>query len=215
MQEGGALRPAWLARAGAWARRPQTAMGAIFLMTAASSALVLARKHRSAGASLSVREQGVPVAVEPPPNEAEARASIPPEPASARPAQDQVRPRSAPPTGHETATSVEGALALEQRGNREGAIAALRALGEAGDGRARFLQGKAEKELSGCARARETFARVGGDPTAGAVTFDARLEEGRCARLLGDADGARRALETLLDVPSHRERALTELRELD
>jgi hypothetical protein len=123
-----------------------------------------------------------------------------------------VLPRSGP-SG--LAGSVDEALALQRKGDVEAAIAALRSLADEGDPRARFLQGKAEKDHAGCGRARETFARLGLAANVGAVAFDARLEEGRCARQLGDEDGARRALQTLLDVPSHRERALAELAELD
>jgi hypothetical protein len=198
-------RPSWLARAGAWARRPQTAMGAVFLMTAASSALVLARKHHGSGASLSVHEQGAPLAV------AEGAAPIPEQSSGAggefvpttlgAPPSRPGSPAAAPLA----ASSIEDALALQQKGHVDAAI----------DPRARYLQGRAERERHGCARARETFAKLAVDTSVGAVAFDARLEEGRCARQLGDEEGARRSLQTLLDVPSHRERALAELRELD
>ena len=209
----------WLARAGAWARRPQTAMGAVFLMTAASSAIVLARKHRGSGASLSVHEQGVALASAPegPREGADAGGlgsefidkSAPPSEARA------ASPGDPRPAAAALAASVDEALALQRKGDVDAAIAALRALADEGDPRARFLQGKAEKEHYGCARARETFARLGLAANVGAVAYDARLEEGRCARQLGDDEGARRALQTLLDVPSHRERALAELAELD
>ena len=211
-------RPAasWLARAGAWARRPQTAMGAVFLMTAASSALVLARKHRGSGASLSVHEQGVALSAAPEgaPAPAAAGDSSP----KAAPPSDEPPPAAAPSPAGEAragAATVEAARLSQRKGDIDLAIDALRALADDGDPRARFLQGKAEKERHGCAKARETFARLGGDLHVGAVAYDARLEEGRCARQLGDEDGARRALQTLLDVPSHRERALAELAELD
>jgi TolA-binding protein len=190
-------------------------MGAVFLMTAASSAIVLARKHHGSGASLSVREQGVALASpergEPAPVFEPARAGgfAPANEAAA------ARPAEAKPSRGTDAASVEEALALQRKGDVAGAIAALRALADDGDARARFLQGKAEKEHAGCALARETFGRIAGDQRVGAVAFDARLEEGRCARLLGDEDGARRALQSLLDVPSHRERALAELAELE
>jgi len=212
----------WLARAGAWARRPQTAMAAVFLMTAASSALVLARKHRGSGASLSVHEQGVAVAAAPEGGAPAASGEADSEPkatALGDQGQPPLREPLPPPALRGGATraagSVEDALALQRKGDLEGAIEALRALADDGDPRARFLQGKAEKERYGCVKARETFARLGGDLHVGAVAYDARLEEGRCARHLGDEDGARRALMTLLDVPSHRERALAELAELD
>jgi TolA-binding protein len=194
-------------------------MGAVFLMTAASSAIVLARKHRGSGASLSVHEQGVALASAsdaPPATAAPAtgasefldKGAAPTEPRVPGPADPRPAPTAPPP-------SVDDALALQRKGDLEGAIAALRALAEGGDPRAGFLQGKAEKEHDGCARARETFARLGLATGGGAIAYDARLEEGRCARQLGDDDGARRALQTLLDVPSHRERALAELAELD
>lgn len=208
-------RPSWLARAGAWARRPQTAMAAVFLMTAASSALVLARKHHGSGASLSVHEQGAPLAV------AEGAAPIP-EQSSGAGGEFVPTNLGAPPTRPGSpaaaplaASTIEDALALQQKGHVDAAIDAFRALADAGDPRARYLQGRAERERHGCARARETFAKLAVDTSVGAVGFDARLEEGRCARQLGDEEGARRSLQTLLDVPSHRERALAELRELD
>lgn len=194
-------------------------MGAVFLMTAASSAIVLARKHRGSGASLSVHEQGVALAAAP---------DAPPSAPGAHAEPDVIAHESAPtpearangpapprpgPAG--LVGSVDEALALQRKGDVAAAISALRALADDGDPRARFLQGKAEKEHLGCSRARETFARLGLAANVGAVAYDARLEEGRCARQLGDDDGARRALQTLLDVPSHRERALAELAELD
>jgi TolA-binding protein len=207
--------PSWLARAGSWARRPQTAMGAVFLMTAASSALVLARKHHGAGASLSVHEQGAPLAIAAEP-EAPAAAGVPvaaefaPSAAGGVVAKAPMGAPSVPPPA-----TIEAALELQQNGRSDQAIDAFRALAEAGDPRARYLQGRAERERYGCARARDTFAKLAVDTSVGAIAFDARLEEGRCARQLGDEDGARRSLQTLLDVPSHRERALAELRELD
>jgi hypothetical protein len=215
MADGSIPQASLLARAGAWARRPQTAMGAVFLLTAASSLLVLARKHHGNGASLSVHEQGQPLAVDAP--------STPESPPAAAPApalfhdMASASPARRPRTGEGAigSASIEDALALQQKGNLDGALEILRSLGEGGDTRARFLQGKVEKERSGCARAREVFARLATDPQAGSLAFDARLEEGRCARQLDDDEGARRALQSLLDVPSHRERALAELRELD
>jgi TolA-binding protein len=207
--------PSWLARAGAWARRPQTAMGAVFVMTAASSALVLARKHHGAGASLSVHEQGAPLAVA---TEPEASPGAVAEPSAefvpTTTGTGSARPQTNP-TIPSAASTIEEALALQQKGAIDPAIEAFRTLAEGGDPRARYLQGRAERERYGCARARETFAKLAVDSSVGAVAFDARLEEGRCARQLGDEEGARRALQTLLDVPSHRERALAEMRELD
>lgn len=215
MTEGPPPSSSWVARAGSWARKPQTAMAAVFLMTAASSALVLARKHHGAGASLSVHEQGAPLAV---------ATDTPPEPAPS--AAESPRPESISlgvPQGKSAAgspsppaaTTIDEALALQQNGQAEAAIEALRVLADGGDPRARYLQGRAERERYGCARARETFAKLAVDSSIGAISFDARLEDGRCARQMGDEEGARRALQTLLDVPSHRERALAELRELD
>ena len=215
MADGSFPQTSWLARAGAWARRPQTAMGAVFLLTAASSLLVLARKHRSSGASLSVHEQGQALAVE-------AAAAPQSAPSGTQPAPSFSDVSAAPPAQRVRAgesgggpTSIEDAPALQQKGSLDAAFEILRSLGDAGDPRARFLQGKVERERSGCARAREVFARLATDPQAGPLAFDARLEEGCCARQLDDEDGARRALQSLLDVPSHRERALAELRELD
>lgn len=207
--------PSWLARAGAWARRPQTAMGAVFLMTAASSALVLARKHHGSGASLSVHEQGAPLAVAAGADTPEEPGSDPsgefaPTPAGSAPSRAQANP-SLPAM----AATIEDALVLQQKGQVDSAIDAFRTLADGGDPRARYLQGRAERERYGCVRARETFAKLAMDTSVGAVAFDARLEEGRCARQLGDDEAARRSLQTLLDVPSHRERALAELRELD
>jgi TolA-binding protein len=190
-------------------------MGAVFLMTAASSALVLARRHHGAGASLSVHEQGAPLAV------ASEPAALPVSDGETTP--EFVAIVAGGPAGKATATAappgqastIEEALALQQKGHGEAAVEAFRALADAGDPRARYLQGRAERERFGCARARETFAKLAVDSSVGAVAFDARLEEGRCARQLGDEEGARRSLQTLLDVPSHRERAIAELRELE
>lgn len=216
MADGFLPRASWLARAGAWARRPQTAMSAVFLMTAASSVLVLARKHHGSGASLSVHEQGAPLALPNSPEPATTSSAVipssfpsPTDPSIAAAARSRRDVAAAGPA------SIEDALAFQQNGNAEAALTIFRSLGDTGDARARFLQGKLEKDLSGCARAREIFTSLATDPQAGAIAFDARLEEGRCARKLDDDEGARRALQTLLDVPSHRERALAELRELD
>ena len=210
--------PSWLARAGAWARRPQTAMAAVFVLSAASSVVVLARKHRGTSASFSVHERGAPSNATAVP-EGNAVPSAPVEPETTAHAKNLDTPSPVHPRAHlavaEQANTIEMALDLEQKGHAHEAMAALRELGDKGDFRARFLLGKAEKLHLGCASARETFARLAREPQLGALAWDARLEEGRCARQLGDEDGARRALQTLIDVPSHRERAVSELRELD
>ncbi len=233
-----------ISRAGKWAMRPQTAMGAVFLVMVGTSVLFIrGRPPRTpASASVTVREEGspAPVAVAPLVRaRAEGAAEMDPRlPSTSGSASPDLGRREGPSAAsskpmQERPLGISGASSSADSVDRgsddtrpfDDALRLYQA--KRFDEAARAFDGlaprsttadlwatRALRESKGCRAATTRFDKVAQRAGQTPPGWDARLEGALCYRAVGDLGAARARLTTLLGVDSHKDRARVEIERL-
>jgi TolA-binding protein len=219
-----------------YAMRPQLIMGALLMLMIGSSLMFL-RARPGMHSAVQVTERGAPEAdleltlpwapshTDEPALTSGVFRAMPPagndhaaEVGVATPAPSSV-PASASVSGG-AADSAEGlepfeqALALFREGHYFEAQQLFDRLGRAGGRRAAeaaLYSAQALRNASGCAPALPRFERVRAKFPGSASAYEAAWRAGKCLQQMGDAESARQSYESLLQVPSHADRARTAL----
>ncbi len=230
--------------AGSWAMRPQTAMAAVFLVMIGTSVLLLRGKSARApfGDEVTVTEQGTPApaAQEPAPDPIPlGRRTVAAAPPAVAPAEERAQstfatpPKSAPPSAGVARGAADLAYEREERnevalderfnaalrsyraGRFEEAARAFEALPSTDPNAPDLWAARSIRDGKGCRTAATRFDKTAARHRRSPAGWDALFEGGLCYRSLGELAAARSRFTALLDVDSHKDRARTELDQMD
>jgi TolA-binding protein len=225
-----------------YAMRPQLAMGTLLLLMIGSSLLFLRAKPGHHGA-IQVTERGVPeveaelvlpVAAAPSRGEGP-RGEGPGSEAAAAPLEEAKTPADlSPPAAPAAKVDVVGAVPSDPSAGLADAFGeAVRAYraGQYVEAQRLFERisrqpgpqaaesalyaAQSTRNVSGCAAAIPRFERVRNRFPASGAANEAVWRAAKCAQKLGDIEGARRRLESLLELPSHAREARRALLDLE
>ncbi len=211
---------AWISRLGAFAMRPQAAMGMLLLIMVGSSLLFLRAKPGGPG-SVQIREVGEPRAEDGAPG-APAGAPPPPPAAAARGAegpQGRAAPAEAIPTEAPREEAAYAAAMGDFKARRWAeAIRGFEIVAQGGGpnaSHAALYAARAARYSGGCGSAVGRFEAVASRYAGTGVALEAQWDAAVCYREVGQREQARLMFESLESTPAYRERAGRELAAMD